>query len=52
MGSKNNDKKKGGFGRILAIAAVVVGLGIGAVAYMAPDQVSAQIDALRGMLGL
>ncbi len=50
--NKKGNKGKGGFGKFLVVAVVVIVGGGAAAWFLAPDQVQAQLDSLKSMLGM
>lgn len=57
--SKNKGKKKGkdggksrGIGKVLLMMTLVLGVGGAALWFFAPEQVEAQMDGLKNLLGL
>lgn len=58
MSKKNNkkggDKKggKGGFGKVVVVMTLLLGLGGAAVWFLAPEQAQAQLNSLKDLLGL
>jgi hypothetical protein len=52
--SKKNNKKggKGGFGKVVVVMTLLLGLGGAAVWFLAPEQAQVQLNSLKNLLGL
>jgi hypothetical protein len=51
MGDKKHKEQGSSLGRKLVLAVVLLGGGLGAAFYLAPDTVQAQLESLRGLFG-